>query len=70
MARTATKAPPRPKPPSPEDEITVTLSRRQVLALETVFQYGIRAAEAYNLLSNTSTAQSAMNALKKAAAGG
>lgn len=65
----ATKAPVRPKPPSPEDQITVTLSRRQILALETVFNIGIKAAESFSLIPNIGTAEGAMNVIRRAKAG-
>lgn len=60
MARTAQ--------PKPDDQITVTLTRRQILALEAVYDLGIRQNEAFHHIGNTSTAESAMSAIRRAAA--
>jgi hypothetical protein len=67
MARSATIT--RPKPPSPDDQITVTLSRRQILAIDAVFNNGLRLNEKFHLIGDTTQAERGMNIMRKAMAG-
>jgi len=42
------------------DEITFTLTKTEALALSKVADLGLRAAEAFNLIQNTATAERAL----------
>lgn len=54
--------------PSPDDKITVTMTRREALALQKVAELGLRAAETFNLVASTMTAERGLNALRQGTA--
>lgn len=55
-------------PQSPDDEITVTMTRRQALGLEKLGDLGVRASEAFGLVPNTSSGEQGLNAVRRALA--
>ncbi|MES2034902.1 MAG: hypothetical protein V4466_12065 [Pseudomonadota bacterium] len=55
--------------PVAPDEITVTMTRVEALALARVADTGIRVTEALGLIQSTASAERGLNALNAAAAG-
>lgn len=52
-------------PQSPDDEITVTMTRRQALGLERLAEIGLKANEAFVLVQNPSSGEQGLNAVRK-----
>lgn len=48
-----------------DDDVTITLPRREAVALVVIAEHGLRAVEAFNLIKNTSAAERALNEMRK-----